>query len=236
MTLWHGYDGFSGTCAGHAQPGNVALMSWFLGAYKARGGTNLGIYGCRLIAGTGSPSIHGDGRADDLGCPVVNDWSKPLADWLVANSGELGIQCVIHQRQIWSGSYPDAGFRPYNGVDPHTGHLHVETSWWGAEHLTVDLLNSLANGDTPMGSRVYLQLTDSTPFGAIVVSDGIRLYKFPGNEAQFNAVKAKLPGEIVKIPSAELPLWGDVAAGGVLTDHAHILPARTGGVAALDLP
>ncbi|HVK26439.1 MAG TPA: hypothetical protein VM677_34245 [Actinokineospora sp.] len=47
-----------------------ALMAWFLGAYAARGGKNLGIYNCRNVAGSSTSSPHGEGRAADLGVPV----------------------------------------------------------------------------------------------------------------------------------------------------------------------
>lgn len=139
-----GYVGAK-TCLGLAQPGNKALMSWYLGAYADDGGANLGIYVCKDVAGTKTTSLHGEGRACDLGStpyrtlPFMDD----LADALVANSHELGIQCVIHDDKIWSSSYPHSGWRNYGGADPHRGHLHVELMWWAARDLTVAKINSI---------------------------------------------------------------------------------------------
>lgn len=130
-------------CSGKAQPGAKALMAWYLGAYAAAGAANLGIYVCKSIAGSRTTSLHGEGRACDLGSspyrqlPFMDD----LADALVASSKELGIQCVIHDDRIWSSAYPYAGWRDYSGHDPHRGHIHAELTWWAAEHLTVDTIN-----------------------------------------------------------------------------------------------
>jgi Putative peptidoglycan binding domain len=124
------------SCTGSATPGAKALMSWFLGAYRSRGGQNLGIYNCRTVAGSATTSLHGEGRAADLGVPVGASWAATLADQLRVHSAELGVQCVIYNRRIWSGSYPHAGWRPYKGSHPHTDHLHVELSRNAARTLT----------------------------------------------------------------------------------------------------
>lgn len=147
--LYRRYEPASGHCSGAATPGARALMSWFLGAYGARGATNLGIYVCRDIPGSSEPSLHSDGRADDLGVPVGAPWAQGLADALVAHSGELGIQCVIYNRHIWSGSYWDQGWRPYNGTSAHTEHLHVELSINASRVLTVPFINLVMNPAPP---------------------------------------------------------------------------------------
>jgi len=121
-------------------------MSWFLGAYGARGGRNLGIYNCRSVAGSSTTSLHGEGRATDFGVPVGAAWAQALADLLVARSAELGIQCVIYNRRIWSGSYPHAGWRTYKGTNPHTDHLHVELSWNSARTLTAARVQQVLGG------------------------------------------------------------------------------------------
>lgn len=140
MSVLHG--GYQGAtrCTGQATPGARALMSWFLGAYGAQGAANLGIYVCKDIAGSSTTSLHGEGRAADLGTrPYARPpWGRDLADALVAHSAELGVQCVIHAGRIWSSSYPDAGWRPHHGSDPHNGHLHVELTWAAARTLTAE--------------------------------------------------------------------------------------------------
>jgi hypothetical protein len=145
MGLYHGYEP-ARSCTGSATAGARALMAWFLGAYSGQGGRNLGIYNCRSVAGPSTTSLHGEGRAADLGVPVGVGWAQALADKLVALSAELGIQCVIYNRRIWSGSYPNAGWRPYNGSNPHTDHLHVELSWNTARTLTAERVQQVLGG------------------------------------------------------------------------------------------
>lgn len=129
------YEG-ARTCTGGPEPGTKNLMSVFLERYAANGAKNLGIYNCRSVRGALTTSVHGEGRAGDHGCPVGSDWMQAWADLLVAYSAELGIQCVIYNRRIWSSSYPDA-WRPYTGLVPHTDHAHVEQTRDSARTLTV---------------------------------------------------------------------------------------------------
>ncbi len=145
MSLHTGYEGAT-SCTGRAADGAKALMSWFLGAYSGRGARNLGIYNCRNIPGSSSLSLHGEGRATDLGVPVGAGWAQTLADALVANSRELGIQLVIYRRKVWSGRYPNSGWRAYTGSNPHTDHLHVELSWHAARTLTAPAIQTQLGG------------------------------------------------------------------------------------------
>lgn len=133
------------TCVGFARPGNKELMAWYLGAYGNQGAANLGIYVCKDIAGTRTTSLHGDGRACDLGSKPYRNlpFMDDLADALVANSRELGVQCVIHSGKIWSSSDPYAGWREYGGLDPHHGHLHAELTQEASRTLTVAKINRI---------------------------------------------------------------------------------------------
>lgn len=147
MSLLSVYRG-AVSCTGIAQPGARALMSYVLGAYpRAR---NLGIYNCRSVRGGRTTSLHGEGRADDFGFPLGAPEANVLAEALRVHSGELGIQCVIYERMIWSSARPYEGWRPYTGVNPHTDHLHVELSWWAAINLTVARCNSILGGSRPI--------------------------------------------------------------------------------------
>lgn len=136
------------SCTGWPTRGAKALMAWWLGAYGGRGATNLGIYNCRVIDGSSSLSLHAEGRAADLGCPVGNDWSWAVAEFLRRNSKALRIQLIIHNKQVWSANQPDAGWRRYTGKNPHTDHLHVEITPDGADNLTVADINAAA-GEVP---------------------------------------------------------------------------------------
>jgi hypothetical protein len=135
-------------CTTGPSPGAKALMSWFLGQYQARGGCNLGIFNCRRARGsTTTTSLHGEGRACDFGInPHGAQYGTDLAEQLRLHSGELGIQCVIWNRRIWSGSYPDAGWRAYSGVNPHVDHIHLELSRAAAQSLTPERVHQVLAG------------------------------------------------------------------------------------------
>lgn len=142
MGIYRGYEWASGPSGG-PEPGAIALMAYYLGRYRNRRNprpANLGIYNPKRL-GSGW-SIHAEGRADDLGTAPYSKppWGWELADELRLNSLELGIQCIIFDHKIWSGSYPDAGWRDYNGSNPHTGHLHTELSKTAAQSLTAEVI------------------------------------------------------------------------------------------------
>jgi Putative peptidoglycan binding domain len=139
--LTGGYVGAK-SCTSGPTVGAKNLMSWYLRDYGPKGGKNLGIYNCRTVRGGTTTSLHGEGRAADLGTPTSNTWSWAVAELLRAHSAELGIQCVIHNRKIWSASA--AGWRAYTGVAAHFDHLHVELTWAAANGgLTVAKIDSV---------------------------------------------------------------------------------------------
>jgi hypothetical protein len=133
MAIHKGYTG-AGSCTQGPQTGARGFMSWYLAKYSGIGGQNSGIYNCRNVSGSSTAtSIHGEGRAVDLGLKFVRGEFWTLANLLRAHSKELGIQCIIYNRKIWSGGYKNTGFQRYTGVNPHTDHLHVEMAWWSAQ-------------------------------------------------------------------------------------------------------
>lgn len=145
MGIHVGYESAKGPSGG-PQPGAKAFMSWYLGAYADKTNpkaANLGIYNPKRL-GKGW-SIHAEGRACDLGTSPYKkpSWGWALTELLRLNSKELGIQCVIFNGKIWSGSYPHSGWRNYNGSNPHNGHIHVELTWWAAKNLTVEKINAV---------------------------------------------------------------------------------------------
>lgn len=133
MALYSGYTGAK-TCTRGPQPGARGFMSWFLAKYVGIGGQNSGIYNCRPVRGsTRTTSLHGEGRGVDLGLKFARKEFAVLAEQLRLHSKELGIQCIIYNRKIFSGGYEDKGWHRYTGVNPHTDHLHVEMAWWSAQ-------------------------------------------------------------------------------------------------------
>lgn len=131
-------------CTGGPTLGAQALMAWFLDTFAD--GRNDGIYNCRAMRGGTFFSIHAEGRAVDLGTPLTGKppaWATVLAEALVAFSAELGVQCVIWNRRIWSGARSAEGWRPYSGVDAHTTHLHVELTREAGRSLTTALIRDV---------------------------------------------------------------------------------------------
>lgn len=145
MAFYKGYKG-ADVCTGTPQTGSRGFMSWFLAKFSSIGGQNSGIYNCRPIRGSKkTTSLHGEGRAVDLGLKFARKEFGQLADLLRRYSAELGIQCVIYNRKIFAGSYASPEWQKYNGVNPHTDHLHVELSWWAAELSAAEYIELLEN-------------------------------------------------------------------------------------------
>lgn len=122
-------------CTAGPQPGALALMRWFVEEYGDEGGYNLGIYNCRPVRGsTLTTSCHGEGRALDWGFPVGDPDGNACLKKVLPQVGELGIQCIIYERRIYSAKSPTG--RDYFGVNPHRDHLHVEITRESAKSLT----------------------------------------------------------------------------------------------------
>jgi len=85
--------------------------------------TNLGNMYCRKIDGSSSWSQHAFGNAQDFGAPSgANFWSilLAIANKLVENSNQLGVETVIVQNRIW---IRGQGWHSYGG----NYHYHVHT-------------------------------------------------------------------------------------------------------------
>lgn len=138
MTLC--YDPPRRPCAGRVQPGTVSLRVFCMSHFAEC--ENAGDYVCRLVVGSTLPSVHGDGRAwdahfDQPGPGRRNPLGDILANWLVAHAEEIGVQVVIWNRLIWSGTRPY--WRTYTGPNPHIDHVHVELCRRSATELPLTL-------------------------------------------------------------------------------------------------
>ncbi|WP_169797149.1 peptidoglycan-binding domain-containing protein, partial [Janibacter anophelis] len=92
---------------------------------------------------------HSEGRALDWMLNAYDPHERAVADgvisWLLAPDSEgrpaamarrFGIMYIIWNRQIWGTYQMDEGWRAYNGVSPHTDHIHFSFSWDGAMKRT----------------------------------------------------------------------------------------------------
>lgn len=122
--MFHPYESFK-SCTGIAQLGTRNLSHACARWPLANTGGAYGIYNCR------PPSLHGEGRALDIGFPgVANPAGTALAQALIFNAWNLGLMGVIWNRTRWSARHPE-GY-PYTGPSPHLDHIHVEQTWFAA--------------------------------------------------------------------------------------------------------
>ncbi|MGH3651539.1 hypothetical protein [Glutamicibacter sp.] len=193
MAIHRGYTGAK-TCTKGPTTGAKGAMAWFLAKYKEQGGRNSGIYNCRPVRGSNSTtSLHGEGRAMDFGLRWYDkiEIFEEFAEQLRLNSKELGIQCIIFNRKIFSGGYKNKGWYNYIGVNPHTDHLHVEFSWSAARRDKDDTIalwerelgGKLTGKPVPVMSRpkVKDQSPTNVPNGSTNFPDNYADLKINGN-------------------------------------------------------
>lgn len=142
-------------CSGGPTPGAKAFMRWFMDAYASQGARNDGIYNCRPVRGGTIMSAHAEGRAADAGFHLVGGKPNPAGDDLVQRlrpvAVHLGIGVLIWDRRIWSAKSPGRDGRPYAGVDPHTGHVHVEFTRAAAAVLNLATVKHWLDGPGGVG-------------------------------------------------------------------------------------
>lgn len=126
-----------GDCTSGPQPGTAALLAAVLDVFGQHGAYSLGIYNCRSVRGGSSPSVHGEGRALDVGLPMTAEGAADghrIVDRILAVAWELGLTYAIYDRTSFSASHPYG--RAYTGSHPHYDHLHAEMTWHAATNLT----------------------------------------------------------------------------------------------------
>jgi hypothetical protein len=142
---WASYDS-AGPCSSGPSAGAIVLRDFMLARYSEA--SDGGIFNCRTVRGSTSPSIHGEGRAWDMMLPVRNGRGHPRGHEAVRELGahgrRLGIQSIIFDRTIWSARSPSG--RPYTGVHPHYDHLHIELTREGGRRLRAAELTLLFSG------------------------------------------------------------------------------------------
>lgn len=88
------YTGFDG----NVQAPRPTMDIWVRNAIEVSGLKNLGTWVVRDQRGKTSPSVHGTGRAVDLGYTGIKDGRKKtvaLIDYLIANATTLGVEMIL---------------------------------------------------------------------------------------------------------------------------------------------
>jgi hypothetical protein len=131
----------SGRDAGRPRPGTVGLLAYLIEQARAiaveldvdpdrAGIRSLGIYNYRPTA-AGTPSVHGEGRAFDLGIAVTRDGHRVMVELLRRigqNAHRVGLTYAIFSRsQTRAGGWVAYGRRG-DRLHDHDDHLHAEQS------------------------------------------------------------------------------------------------------------
>jgi hypothetical protein len=190
------YDPASKQCATGPQPGLVALVQLWR---EVTALPSYGIFNCRTVRGRSTPSMHGDGRAADLGANANDARHRALADqfcaFLVWAGPHIGMQYLIwNRRQI----KPGQAWRRYRGVNPHTDHIHAELNWDGARAVTIDQLRHLWAQYTRNGKAAPAAPHTPPPATGRSTSDRIR-----DLQIAFNAAGEKLTVDGIWGPKME---------------------------------
>ncbi len=118
----------SKNCGGRLLEGSTKLGEFLLDEFEAV--TSVGGYACRAnTANRKKMSVHGTGRALDVFIPKVggaadNTRGDAVANWLVENAEQIGVQLVIWDRTVWMAN--GKSDKAYSGPHPHDDHIHVE--------------------------------------------------------------------------------------------------------------
>lgn len=142
-------------CSGTFHPGTRALGEHLKSKFSKV--THIGGYSCRR--NTASPSkmsVHGTGRAIDvhlneIGGDADNASGDPVANWLIMNAQNIGVQYLIWDQTSWGAHRSGDKHRKYNAI-PHTDHLHVEVTSAGARMSTPFFRDSSVAVDAPGSS------------------------------------------------------------------------------------
>jgi len=110
----------SGRCQSGVQAFQAFYTHWW-------GLPSMGCYNPASVTPGGSPSLHRDGRAEDVGHDGTDhqiDLVWELCRRLTRHSGRLGVQQIIYRRLFWRQGQP---WLPVSATtDPHDSHAHVE--------------------------------------------------------------------------------------------------------------
>lgn len=154
-------DGLEGEqCSGGIKPGAKMLGDQI----KEQFNTTYGGYACRAnTANKKELSIHAVGRALDI--MASGAAGDEIANYLVTNASDLGVQRIIWNRTIWQISPSGPTSKAYSGPNPHTDHVHAEVTIATATHGPGDVSQDPSGGVDADGNPIEPGMGDpSSPF------------------------------------------------------------------------
>ena len=114
-------DGSPAPAASSSGANPVAEQTWEEVSSQFEGVKHLGIWGDERHKKT--KSDHNSGDALDIGIKDLGQ-GEQIAQKLIGEAQDKNIKYIIWNKQIWNPSVSDS-WRPYNGENPHTSHVHV---------------------------------------------------------------------------------------------------------------
>lgn len=115
------YEVSAPVAASSSSANPIAEQTWQEISSQFQGVKNYGIWGDK--AHQKKKSDHNTGDALDIGILGV-DQGTQIAQKLIKEAQDKNVKYIIWNKQIWNPSVSDS-WRPYNGDNPHTDHVHV---------------------------------------------------------------------------------------------------------------
>ena len=138
-----GWD--ASACGSGLLPGGRALGAALEAQFSQI--SSIGGFSCRPnTANTSKMSVHGTGRALDVMVPDSSPEGDEVANWLVMNAQQIGVQLIIWDRTVWRAD--GSNTKRYGGPHPHNDHVHVEINEEAAAQRTPFFTNG-ARVDVP---------------------------------------------------------------------------------------
>lgn len=148
------YESPSRNCSHGAQPGAIQFGNYMRDHFGHLmdlnvDGEGIQIYNCRSVRGGSSPSVHSEGRAIDIFIPITNGTANNakgdiIANWLIDNAENVGIQYLIWDRTSWKAAGSPSQ-KCYTGTHPHNNHIHVELTWKASRKQTPFFTTGIQN-------------------------------------------------------------------------------------------
>jgi hypothetical protein len=159
-----------------------------------------------------SLSLHAEGRAFDA-MTTKRAQGDTLSEWCVRHSEALQIQEVIWQRRIWTSR--SNGWHDFTGTNPHTDHVHVAQSWFGALHPEIVDAFRKNPGSTPdtEGPPPIVELPPAGATATLAANQQLRWDQALVCDNQKFTFVHQADGNLVLYDEQTRPVWSNGTVG-----------------------